>query len=96
MKVEQAIATLDRLVLQTDEFPLESHWSLIEDSIATLRQAIVNSRTQGYSTKMIKDLASTARVTLALAKAGGSHTIATALANENHSMFNWLDEVLAS
>jgi hypothetical protein len=96
MTLTQAIETLDQLILLTDDFPVESDWQTIEEAIAILRQAIVSNQTLGYSTKMLKDLASTARVTLALAKAGGSATIATALANEKDSMFTWLDEVLAS
>jgi hypothetical protein len=95
MTLTQAIETLDQLILLTDDFPSERHWVPIEEAIAVLRQAIVSNQTLGYSSKMLKDLASTARVTLALAKAGGSATIATALANENDSMFTWLEGVLA-
>jgi hypothetical protein len=98
MNLEQAIAKLDLLVfqLEAENFPPPHHWQTIEQSIAVIQQSIATGAARGYGRRTLLDFVSVARMTLGLAKAGGSHAISSVLADENISVFNWLEEVIAS
>jgi hypothetical protein len=97
MKLEQAIETIDRLVLQIpdESFPDEDDWIPIEEAIATLQDAVASGSTGVYKKGMVIELISTARMTLGLARAGGSKAIATVLADERISVTNWLEMVMS-